>query len=97
MGLNGRPKVKVQVLAEFDRNGKMLPKEILWVDENEEEIRYPIDEAHHIGQAPGVFAGGQGEKYMVRVNGQSTYLFFTRDTKPAGPQLGIWFVERRTA
>ena len=40
-------------------------------------------------------AGGQGDRYTIRVSGKQTYLFFERNTNLTGNKIGRWFVERR--
>ena len=42
-------------------------------------------------------AGGQGDRYTIRVCGRESYLFFERSPVLAGVELGRWFVERRWA
>lgn len=54
----------------------MVPREILWIDENGEEVRYPIDRIKDVCQAAAERAGGQGDRYTILVNGRETYLFF---------------------
>ena len=48
-----------------------------------------------IRQAAALKAGGQGDRYTVRIKGKQSYLFFERSTNQTGNQLGRWFVERR--
>ena len=86
------PKVYVAVKVEFNEIGIMLPREITW----EDGTRYEIDRVVDIRQAAAMKAGGQGDRYTVRINGQQSYLFFERSTNQTGNQLGRWFVERRT-
>ena len=85
------PKVYVAVKVEFNEIGIMLPREITW----EDGTRYEIDRVVDIRQAAAMKAGGQGDRYTVRINGQQSYLFFERSTNQTGNQLGRWFVERR--
>lgn len=40
-------------------------------------------------------AGGQGDRYTVRIKGKQSYLFFECSTNQIGNQLGRWFVERK--
>lgn len=87
----------VRVMVEFTENGTMLPREIVWLDENGQEIRYPIDRVKDIRQAAARRAGGQGDRYTVMIRGHETYLFFERSANLTGPHLGTWFVERRSA
>ena len=48
-----------------------------------------------VRQAAAMKAGGQGDRYTVRIGGQQSYLFFERSTNLAGANIGRWFVERR--
>ena len=85
------PKVYVAVNADFNEEGIMLPRELIW----EDGTRYEIDRVLDIRQAAAMKAGGQGDRYTVRINGKQSYLFFERSTSQAGNKLGRWFVERR--
>ena len=85
------PKVYVAVKADFNEDGIMLPREITW----EDGTRFEIDRVLDIRQAAAMKAGGQGDRYTVRINGQQSYLFFERSTNLAGANIGRWFVERR--
>ena len=89
-------KVPVQVTVDFRPNGDMIPREILWIDENEESVRYPIDRVKDVCRAA-PRAGGQGDRYTVMIHGRETYLYFERSPAMTGRRLGAWFVERRTA
>ena len=42
-------------------------------------------------------AGGQGDRYTVRIGGKQSYLFFERSPNQTGSSIGRWFVERKTA
>ena len=85
------PKVYVAVKAEFNEEGIMLPRELTW----EDGTRYEIDRVLDIRQAAAMKAGGQGDRYTVRIKGKQSYLFFERSTNQTGNQLGRWFVERK--
>lgn len=85
------PKVYVAVKADFNEDGIMLPREITW----EDGTRFEIDRVLDIRQAAAMKAGGQGDRYTVRINGQQSYLFFERSTNQNGNIIGRWFVERR--
>ena len=84
-------KVYVEVNADFREDGVMLPREITW--ENGE--KYEIDRILDIRQAAAMKAGGQGDRYTVRIRGQQSYLFFGRSPNQTGNKLGRWFVERK--
>ena len=92
MGEQRSPKVYVAVKADFNEDGIMLPREITW----EDGTKYAIDRVLDIRQAAAMKAGGQGDRYTVRINGSQSYLFFERSTNQTGNQLGRWFVERRS-
>ena len=84
-------KVYVSVAAKFRDDGTMLPTEITWIDGR----RYEIDRVLEVRQAAAMKAGGQGDRYTIRVNGRTTYLFFERSANISGNNIGRWFVESR--
>jgi hypothetical protein len=83
-------KVYVSVNASFDADGTMIPTDLVF-----DGRRYQIDKVLDIRQAAAMKAGGQGDRYTVRINGQQSYLFFERSTNLSGNNIGRWFVERR--
>lgn len=84
-------KVYVDVLASFRADGTLLPKQLTW----EDGTKYPIDVVTDIRQAAAMKAGGQGDRYTIKVNGCMSYLFFERNASIRGNNIGRWFVERR--
>ena len=84
-------KVYVGVEADFGSDGVMLPRAIIW----EDGTRFEVDRVLDIRPAPALKAGGQGDRYSVRINNQPTYIFFERSTNLTGNVIGRWFVERR--
>lgn len=86
-------KVYVQVNADFNIDGMMLPRVLIW--ENGE--RYLIDRVVDIRQAAARKAGGQGDRYTIEVRGQISYLFFERVPQLTGNVIGRWFVERKAS
>ena len=86
-------KVYVPVEVCFDENGRMLPRSITWEDGK----KYEIDRVIDIRPAPALKAGGQGDRYTIRIAGKQSYLFFERAATVSGCNLGRWFVERRIA
>ena len=84
MGEQRSPKVYVAVKADFTEDGIMLPREITW----EDGTKYAIDRVLDIRQAAAMKAGGQGDRYTVRINGNQSYLFFERSTNQTGNNLG---------
>ena len=85
------PKVYVPVTVDFDAEGNMRPKDILWEDGR----RYHIDRIKKVRQAAAMRSGGQGDRYTVMINGKESYLYFERKPNLTGPNLGRWFVERK--
>ena len=82
----------VAVKVDFRDDGIMLPREITW----EDGTKYEVDRVLDIRQAPAMKAGGQGDRYTVKIRGQQSYLFFERNTQKYGNNIGRWFVERRS-
>lgn len=88
---NADLKVYVPVRADFSADGRLLPRELIW----EDGTHYVIDRVTDIRQAAAMKAGGQGDRYTIRVRGKESYLFFERSTQMVGNELGRWFVERK--
>ncbi len=86
-------KVYVNVKVDFRADGVMLPRKITWEDGRE----YEIDRVSDIRQAAAMRAGGQGDRYTIKIGGKQSYLFFERSPKQTGNCIGRWFVERRLA
>lgn len=86
-------KVYVQVSVDFNSDGVMLPRELIWEDGE----KYTIDRVADIQQAAAMRAGGQGDRYTIEVRGQRKYLFFERVANLTGNVIGRWFVERKAA
>ena len=84
-------KVYVAVKADFGADGTLLPRIITWEDGTEFEIDRILD----IRQATAMKAGGQGDRYTIRISGKQSYLFFERSTNLSGNFIGRWFVERK--
>ena len=84
-------KVYVAVQADFAEDGTLLPRVITWEDGE----KFAIDKIVDIRQAAAMKAGGQGDRYTIKVRGSQSYLFFERSTNLTGTNIGRWFVERR--
>lgn len=69
----------------------MLPRAIVWEDGH----RYEIDRVIDVRPAYAAKAGGQGDRYTIKVGGQQKYLYFERSTNLSGDIIGRWFVERK--
>lgn len=83
-------KVYVSVAAVFDETGRLIPRALAWEDGR----RYVIDKVLDCKPAAAMRAGGCGDRYHVRINGQERYLFFERSAEVSGNRVGRWFVER---
>lgn len=86
------PKVYVAVKTDFTPDGTMIPREITWEDGE----KFEIDRVLDIRQAAAMKAGGQGNRYTIRIRGKQSYLFFERSPNQTGNNIGRWFVERRS-
>ncbi len=84
-------KVYVAVKVDFREDGVMLPRKITWEDGRE----YEIDRVVDIRQAAAMRAGGQGDRYTIKVGGKQSYLLFERSSNQTGNNIGRWFVERK--
>ncbi len=78
-------KVYVDVVAEFSKDGRLLPKSFIWEDGN----TYQIDRIKDIRRAASLKAGGVGMRYTCMVCNKETYLYYEDNN--------MWFVERATA
>ena len=67
-------KVYVNVIATFSNDGRILPLSITWDDGRE----FIIDQVLDIRQAAAMKAGGQGDRYTVRVQGRDIFQHTTR-------------------
>ena len=86
-------KVYVNVIAQFNSEGVLIPLSLTWEDGE----KFDIDRVTDIRQAAAMKAGGQGDRYTIWFRGRQSYLFFERNHSLTGNNLGRWFVERRTA
>ena len=75
-------KVYVEVWADF-KDGVMKPLMIIWTDGR----KYPIDRVERCDRASSLKAGGVGMRYVCRIMGQRTELFYEEN--------GMWFVCRK--
>lgn len=72
----------VEVVVKFLIDGTKVPLSIKWINN---EI-FKIDKVVEVKNRASLKVGGFGERYLIRINGQETYLFFEFDK---------WFVERK--
>lgn len=80
----------VEVIVGFEKDGRMLPIELIWEDGR----HYEIDSVGAIVQRPALKAGGQGDRYTIVVRGKEKYLWFERSANLTGNIIGRWFVEQ---
>ncbi len=84
-------KVYVPVKVAFDEAGRMFPRAIVWEDGKV----YEIDKVLDVRPTYAARAGGQGDRYTIRMKGQQTYLYFEHNLDFGCAITGRWFVERR--
>ena len=84
-------KVYIEVTVDFDKDGRMYPRALMWEDGE----RYEIDRVKDISPAHADRAGGQGDRYTVMIGGCEKYLYFEHSTNIGNKNVGRWFVERR--
>lgn len=75
-------KVYVDVLAEFKKDGLLIPKQITWEDGRKYEISRVVD----IKRMASTKAGGVGERYLCVVNNKRVSLYYEDNN--------MWFMER---
>lgn len=84
-------KTYVHVNVDFDATGRMHPTSALW----EDFTHYEIDRVMDVRPAYAARAGGQGDRYTIRLGGQITYPFFEHNVDYGSQVPGRWFVERK--
>ena len=91
--MSDTPSIKtyVHVSVDFDDTGRMHPTSILW----EDGTHYEIDRVMDVRPAFAARAGGQGDRYTIRLGEQITYLFFEHNVDYGSHIPGRWFVERK--
>lgn len=72
----------VEVDVKFREDGTKIPLSIKWID----GTIYDIDKVIEVKNRASLKVGGFGERYLVRINGEETYLYYEFDK---------WFVERK--
>lgn len=66
-------KIYVDVMAEFTKDGNLIPKSLKWTD----GVRYEIDRVTDIRRAASLKAGGAGMRYTCII-GDKRDTYFTR-------------------
>lgn len=69
-------KVYVDVIAQFNSEGVLIPLSLTWEDGE----KFDIDRVTDIRQAAAMKAGGQGDRYTIWVRGRQSYLFLSATT-----------------
>ena len=77
-------KVYVNVMAEFTKDGNLMPRTIIW----EDGTNYEIQRINDCRRAASLRAGGVGLRYTCVIGGQEKYLFYEDNN--------MWFVEGNT-
>lgn len=83
-------KVYVDVTVDFDRYGRMFPRTIRWEDNR----IYKIDRVLDMRPSFSRKAGGQGDMYIIKVQGMEKHLFFERNEESFSGSVGRWFMSR---
>ena len=73
----------VNVMAEFTKDGRLLPRSFIWKDGQIYEIQRVTD----VRRAASLKAGGIGIRYTCIVNGRESHLFYEDNN--------MWFMEER--
>lgn len=78
-------KIYVDVMAEFSREGSLMPREIIWEDGR----RFEVDRVVDVRRAASLKAGGVGMRYLCMICGCPRYLYYEDNN--------MWFVENTTS
>ena len=76
-------KIYVDVDVEFQTDGSLIPKAILWDDDK----TYEIQRIMEVRRAASLVAGATGVRYTVLVDGYESYLYYGDNNR--------WFVEAK--
>ena len=76
-------KIYVDVDATFTKDGRLVPKSFIWMDDH----KYEIQRITHICRAASLRAGGVGLRYTCIIDGKISHLYYEDNNK--------WFVEKR--
>lgn len=79
----------LDVDVSFDPDGRMRPKSLTWIDGK----KFEIDRVLDIRPAHAEKAGGQGDRYKIRVHGRDREIFFEHNPDISSMCIGRWFVE----
>ena len=84
-------RVYISVIVAFDELGRMMPQALFWEDGRKYDVERLID----VRPSYAARAGGQGDRYTVRIDGKDRYLFFEHNPEFGKQVPGRWFVERK--
>lgn len=76
-------KTYVEVSANFTKDGRLIPKAVIWNDGH----RYEIQRIKDICRAASLKAGGAGMRYTCVIDGRESHLFYEDNN--------MWFVEEK--
>ena len=76
-------KTYVEVFANFTKDGRLIPKAVIWNDGH----RYEIQRIKDICRAASLKAGGAGLRYTCVIDGRESHLFYEDNN--------MWFVEEK--
>ena len=71
----------VDVNVEFQKDGSLIPKSIIWDD----GVTYEIQKITDVRRAASLIAGAMGTRYTIYVDGYETHLYYGDNHR--------WFVE----
>ena len=82
-------RIYAEVEVQFISDGSMRPRALIWHDGRKYEIERILDVRPACAQK----AGGEGDRYKVKMRNQERELFFEHNPETGSPQMGRWFVE----
>ena len=95
-GIEGRRKRYVEVVARYREDGSVRPLSIAWADGRV----FAVDKVLDVRQAASLKVGGVGLRFIVRVGGRTTCVFYENprwfveeivpDRQPAEAVTGAW-------
>lgn len=74
-------KIELDIIVEHKKDGRAVPKTILWDDGR----KFSIDKVLDVRQAAALRCGGIGTRYICKICGKEVAIF---------DEEGKWFIER---
>ena len=74
-------KIELDIIVEHKKDGRAIPKMILWEDGR----RFAIDKVLDVRQAAALRCGGIGTRYICKICGKEVAIF---------DEEGKWFIEK---